>query len=92
MNRIEVDPFKGVVAQQRFTFGGESAVPVSRHRAAWISDCHLGTRGANSGVLLEFLREHDFDVLYVVGDLIDGWALRRAFYWPQEHNDVIQKI
>ena len=42
--------------------------------------------------MLEFLREHDFDVLYIVGDLIDGWALRRSSYWPQEHNDVIQKI
>ena len=53
---------------------------------------HLGTRGANSGVLLDFLRENDFDTLYVVGDLIDAWSLRRNRYWPQQHNDVIQKI
>jgi Uncharacterized protein conserved in bacteria len=41
---------------------------------------------------LDFLRETDFDTLYIVGDLIDIWSLRRAIYWPQQHNDVIQKI
>jgi UDP-2,3-diacylglucosamine pyrophosphatase LpxH len=61
-------------------------------RTGWISDAHLGTRGANSGVLLDFLRDYDFDTLYVVGDLIDVWSLRRGIYWPQQHNDVIQKI
>ena len=53
---------------------------------------HLGTRGANADALLHFLRDYDFDTLYVVGDLIDIWALRRARYWPQQHNDVLQKI
>jgi UDP-2,3-diacylglucosamine pyrophosphatase LpxH len=77
--------------QQRFAFGPRATVGV-RYRAGWISDAHLGTRGANSGVLLEFLRENDFDVLYIVGDLIDVWSLGRGIYWPQEHNDVIQKI
>jgi len=61
-------------------------------RAAWISDVHLGTRGANAGALLDFLRDYEFDTLYVVGDLIDIWQLRRSIYWPQQHNDVIQKI
>jgi len=65
---------------------------VHRVRAAWISDLHLGTRGANAGALLQFLRDYDFDVLYVVGDLIDIWSMRRSRYWPQQHNDVIQKI
>ena len=58
----------------------------------WISDVHLGTRGANAGALLDFLREYEFETLYVVGDLIDIWQLRRGIYWPQQHNDVIQKI
>ena len=53
---------------------------------------HLGTRGSNATALLDFLRETDFDTLYIVGDLIDIWSLRRATYWPQQHNDVIQKI
>ena len=81
-------------AQQRFSFGespGELVAP-KRYRAAWISDAHLGTRGCNATALLDFLRENDFETLYVVGDLIDIWALRRGIYWPQQHNDVIQKI
>src|SRR5881394_538395 len=65
---------------------------VRRLRAAWISDAHLGTRGSNAGALLDFLREYECETLYVVGDLIDIWQLRRGRYWPQQHNDVIQKI
>src|ERR1700750_1978928 len=81
-------------AQQRFSFGeGRQQLPgPKRYRAAWISDTHLGTRGCNASALLDFLRETDFETLYIVGDLIDIWSLRRAIYWPQEHNDVIQKI
>jgi len=81
-------------AQQRFSFGrstDESSLP-RRYRAAWISDAHLGTRGCNAAALLDFLRENDFETLYIVGDLIDIWSLRRGIYWPQQHNDVIQKI
>jgi UDP-2,3-diacylglucosamine pyrophosphatase LpxH len=63
-----------------------------RVRTAWISDVHLGTRGANAGALLDFLRDYECGTLYVVGDLIDIWQLRRTRYWPQQHNDVIQKI
>lgn len=63
-----------------------------RYRTGWISDVHLGTRGAQAGALLEFLRDHEFETLYVVGDLIDVWSLKRGLYWPQVHNDVIQKL
>jgi UDP-2,3-diacylglucosamine pyrophosphatase LpxH len=63
-----------------------------RVRAAWISDVHLGTRGSNAAALLDFLRHYEAETLYVVGDLIDIWQLRRSRYWPQQHNDVIQKI
>jgi UDP-2,3-diacylglucosamine pyrophosphatase LpxH len=80
--------------QQRFSFGrpaGDLLAP-NRFRAAWISDAHLGTRGCNATALLDFLRENDFGTLYIVGDLIDIWSLRRGIYWPQQHNDVIQKI
>jgi UDP-2,3-diacylglucosamine pyrophosphatase LpxH len=62
------------------------------YRAAWISDLHLGTRGCNAQAVLNFLRDHEFETLYLVGDLIDTWQLRRAIYWPQTHNDIIQKI
>ena len=63
-----------------------------RYRTAWISDLHLGTRGCNAGAVLRFLREVDCETLYLVGDLIDVWSLRRSRYWPQTHNDIIQKI
>jgi UDP-2,3-diacylglucosamine pyrophosphatase LpxH len=58
----------------------------------WISDLHLGTPGCQAEALLEFLREVECDTLYLVGDIIDGWQLRRSWYWPQSHNDVVQKI
>src|SRR5438046_7469679 len=64
----------------------------SRVRTAWISDVHLGTRASGAARLLDFLREYDFEMLYMVGDLIDIWQMRRSRYWPQQHNDVIQKI
>lgn len=65
---------------------------MKQYRTAWISDLHLGTRGCNAGALLYFLRTYDFETLYLVGDLIDIWQLRRGIYWPQSHSDVIQKI
>lgn len=92
MNRAIAPPFPGDSAQQRVVPGNDKDVPAAHYRAGWISDAHLGTRGANSGLLLDFLRDYDFDTLYVVGDLIDVWSLRRGIYWPQQHNDVIQKI
>lgn len=61
-------------------------------RSVWVSDLHLGTRASNASAFLDFLREHEIGTLYVVGDLIDVWQLRRGIYWPQAHNDVIQKI
>ena len=88
------DQLQIFATQQRFSFGkaDEYLYPARRYRAAWISDAHLGTRGCNATALLDFLRKTDFDTLYIVGDLIDIWSLRRAIYWPQQHNDVIQKI
>jgi len=61
-------------------------------RAIFISDCHLGTPGCQAAALLEFLRCTESDFLYLVGDIIDGWQLRRRWYWHQLHNDVIQKV
>lgn len=61
-------------------------------RTVFISDIHLGTPGCQAQALLDFLRDVDCDTLYLVGDIIDGWQLRRSWYWPQAHNDVVQKI
>ena len=66
--------------------------PTQRFRAIWISDVHLGTRGCKADVLLDFLKHTDSEVLYLVGDIVDGWRLKRSWYWPQAHNDVVQKI
>jgi UDP-2,3-diacylglucosamine pyrophosphatase LpxH len=61
-------------------------------RTVWISDLHLGTPGCEAEALLDFLRTTECETLYLVGDIIDGWRLRRSWYWPQAHNDVVQKI
>lgn len=68
--------------------GGER----SRYRAVFISDLHLGTAGCQASALLEFLKHHPSQTLYLVGDIIDGWQLRRKWFWPQAHNDVVQKL
>ena len=63
-----------------------------RYRTIWISDVHLGTRGCNADLLIDFLDHVDSDTLYLVGDIIDGWRLKKKFYWPSSHNDIIWRI
>ncbi|QUS58104.1 UDP-2,3-diacylglucosamine diphosphatase [Pseudovibrio brasiliensis] len=58
----------------------------------FLSDVHLGTRGCQADLLLDFLKHNDADTVYLVGDIIDGWRLKRSWYWPQLHNDVVQKL
>ncbi|MBY3753654.1 UDP-2,3-diacylglucosamine diphosphatase [Azospirillum formosense] len=65
---------------------------VRQYRSIWISDVHLGTRGCKAEYLLDFLKHNQSDHLYLVGDIVDGWRLRKTWYWPQTHNDVVQKI
>lgn len=62
------------------------------YRSIWISDVHLGTRGCKAEFLLDFLKNTESEYLYLVGDMIDGWRLKRSWYWPQAHNDVVQKL
>ncbi len=69
---------------------GES--DTSRLRSIFISDVHLGTAGCQAEALLDFLKDHPSNYLYLVGDIVDGWALRRRWFWPQAHNDVVQKL
>lgn len=61
-------------------------------RTIWISDVHLGTRGSKADFLLDFLRHHESEYLYLVGDIVDGWRLKKSWFWVQTHNDVVQKI
>ncbi|QIG51630.1 UDP-2,3-diacylglucosamine diphosphatase [Nordella sp. HKS 07] len=66
--------------------------PTTRYRAIFISDIHMGTKRAQTRLLLDFLRVTESDWLYIVGDLVDNWALEKAWFWDQLHNDLIQKI
>jgi len=70
----------------------EKIVERRRYRTIWISDIHLGTRGCNAGMLIDFLDHVDSDTMYLVGDIIDGWRLKKRFYWPTAHNDVVWRI
>lgn len=63
-----------------------------RLRALFLSDLHLGTTGCQARRLLEFLRRYDADTIFLVGDIVDGWRLKGGWYWPQEQNDVVQKL
>jgi UDP-2,3-diacylglucosamine pyrophosphatase LpxH len=62
------------------------------YRTIFISDIHLGTESCQAEALLEFLKDHPCEHLYLVGDIIDGWQLRRRWFWPEAHNRVIQKL
>lgn len=62
------------------------------YRTIWISDLHLGSTQCQADVLLDFLKHNDSEKLYLVGDIIDFWALSKKMYWPGDHNTVIQKV
>jgi len=68
------------------------AQPGRHYRTIWLSDIHLGTRGCKAEYLVDFLRHNDAQTIYLVGDIVDGWRLRKSWYWPQAHNDVVQKM
>lgn len=72
----------------------DSVAEGARHRVrtVFISDVHLGTPGCQAEALLDFLKAYPSKQMYLVGDIIDGWQLRRRWFWPQAHNDVIQKL
>ena len=62
------------------------------YRTIWISDAHLGWRACQAERLLDFLKQHDAEHWYLVGDMVDCWMLKRSWHWPQAHNDVVQKL
>lgn len=64
----------------------------SLYRTIWISDLHIGSTQCQADTLLDFLKHNDSEKLYLVGDIIDFWALSKKMYWPREHNTVIQKL
>jgi UDP-2,3-diacylglucosamine pyrophosphatase LpxH len=66
--------------------------PLLKYRSLFISDLHLGIRSCQADALLDFLRHTEADTLYLVGDIVDFWKVRRGPHWPQSHNDVVQKL
>ena len=66
--------------------------PKKRYRTVWISDIHLGTRGCNAAMLVDFLRSIECETLYLVGDIVDGWRLKKGWYWPDSHNEVVRRL
>ncbi len=66
--------------------------PRLRFRTIFISDTHLGTSGCNADLLFDFLRSVECETLYLVGDIIDGWRLKRGWFWPTRHNDVVRRV
>jgi UDP-2,3-diacylglucosamine pyrophosphatase LpxH len=71
---------------------GPSGAPRRRYRTIWISDVHLGTRGCNDRMLIDFLDHVDSETLYLVGDMIDGWRMKKRYYWPERHNAIVRRI
>ena len=63
-----------------------------RVRSIFLSDIHLGTRACQAERLLDFLRVHDAEHVYLLGDIIDFWSLERGVYWPTLHNTFVQKM
>jgi UDP-2,3-diacylglucosamine pyrophosphatase LpxH len=66
--------------------------PKIKLRTVWISDVHLGTAGCQAGLLSDFLHSIECETLYLVGDIVDGWRLRKGWYWPDQHNEVIRRL
>lgn len=71
---------------------GPSGARRRRYRTIWISDVHLGTRGCNDRLLIDFLDHVDSETLYLVGDIIDGWRMKKRYYWPERHNAIVRRI
>ena len=63
-----------------------------KYKSIFVSDIHLGTKFSKAESFLDFMKENESENLYLVGDIIDGWAMKRKFRWLQSHSDVIQKV
>jgi UDP-2,3-diacylglucosamine pyrophosphatase LpxH len=65
---------------------------IRKVRSLFVSDLHLGAAGSKADAFLKFLRQHEAETIYLVGDIIDGWRLRKNWHWPTSHNDVVQEL
>ncbi|MCB1896915.1 MAG: UDP-2,3-diacylglucosamine diphosphatase [Zoogloeaceae bacterium] len=65
---------------------------MKRVRAVFVSDIHLGTRACQAEQLLDFLRAYPSERLFLIGDIVDFWAMSRSVHWAPSHNTVVQKV
>lgn len=63
-----------------------------KYKSIFISDIHLGTKFSQAELLFDFLKKTESENLFLVGDIIDGWAIKRKFRWYQSHSNVVQRI
>ena len=66
--------------------------PRRSHRTIFISDTHLGTKGCKAELLADFLAHNECQTLFLVGDIVDGWQLKRRWYWNEAHAEVVAQI
>jgi UDP-2,3-diacylglucosamine pyrophosphatase LpxH len=69
-----------------------SSRPIRHHRTIFISDTHLGTRGCKAEALADFLAHNECQTLFLVGDIVDGWQLKRRWFWNEAHGQVVAQI
>ena len=91
-NSGSVFPFPALDARHQPSVPEPAAEGRRLYRTIWISDVHLGTKGCNAELLIDFLDSVDSETMYLVGDIIDGWRLKKKFYWPATHNDIVWRI
>ena len=70
----------------------DAAPVLTAFRSVFISDLHLGTKGARTDFLIDFLRQVRCDHLFLVGDIVDGWRLRKSWYWDAAHDEVLRLV
>jgi UDP-2,3-diacylglucosamine pyrophosphatase LpxH len=85
--------YRALERRPRAPSGGREVQRAARHhRTIFISDVHLGTRGCKAELLADFLAKNSCDTLFLVGDIVDGWRLKRRWFWPEAHNAVLTAI
>lgn len=70
----------------------EESGDVRQLRALFLSDVHLGMRPTRIGQLVDFLKHHDAETIYLIGDIVDGWRLARSWYWPADYTTFVEQL
>ena len=71
---------------------GNYRAAMPKVRSVFLSDIHLGTRACQADRLLDFLREHPAEQTFLIGDIVDFWAMSRSIHWTPAQNTVVQKL